>query len=96
MSHWHAGADAPIAASGSRLTVLSDHHVVRVVTADSLSIEMPSGMRVGAVVVDRTGKSLSLVLEDGSPLALSMSVDESLLPPGEDKTTFSRQVWTTN
>jgi|EndMetStandDraft_7_1072992.scaffolds.fasta_scaffold02820_2 hypothetical protein len=95
MSHWHADANAPIATAGTRLTVLSDHQVVRLVTADSLSIELPSGMRVEALVSDRTGERLSIVLDDGRPLDLSMSIDESLLPPGQQRTTFSRQVWTT-
>ena len=52
-------------------------------------------MRVEALVSDRTGERLSIVLDDGRPLDLSMSIDESLLPPGQQRTTFSRQVWTT-
>lgn len=93
MSQWHAGIDQPSLASGALLTVLSDHHVVRVVTTDMLSIETPSGQRFSAVVLDRTAGDIKLILTDGSSVSLGMLIDESLHPPGEDTDVFSRQVW---
>jgi hypothetical protein len=93
MSLWHADTAAERVSRGGTLIISSDHHVVRVVTADSLSIQLASGNRIAAVVVDRTGMAMRLALEDGAQLLLSMSGDESLLPPGEMQPTFSKQTW---
>jgi hypothetical protein len=93
VSQWHAGIDKPSLGAGARLTVLSDHHVVRVITTDTLSIETPSGQRFSAVVLDRTAGDIKLILDDGTPISLGMLIDESLHPPGEDSDVFSRQVW---
>ena len=43
MTQWHADIDSANLSSGVKLTVASQHHVVRVVTADTLSIEAPAG-----------------------------------------------------
>lgn len=43
MSLWHAEIDQPKFVDGAKVTLLSDHRVVRVVTADTLSIETPTG-----------------------------------------------------
>jgi hypothetical protein len=93
MTQWHADVDGAALGTGARLTVLSQHHVVRVVTADTLSIEAPDGQRFSAVVLDRTEGDIRLILDDGSSVALVMLLDESLLPPGENPAVFSRQVW---
>jgi pSer/pThr/pTyr-binding forkhead associated (FHA) protein len=94
MSLWHADTDAELHARGDTLVISSHHHVVRVVTSDSLSIHVASGNRIAAVVVDRTGISMRLSLEDGKQLLLSMSGDQSLMPPGELQPIFSKQTWT--
>lgn len=96
MTLWHADVDAAALLLGAKLTVVSQHHVVRVITADTLSIETPHGQRLSAVVLDRTGDHIRLVLEDGTSVTLGMLVDESLLPPGESPAVFSRQVWLTH
>jgi hypothetical protein len=93
MSLWHADTAADRVTAGGTLVISSDHHVVRVVTADSLSIQLASGNRLAAVVVDRTGMAMRLALEDGAQLLLSLSGDQSLLPPGESRATFSKQTW---
>lgn len=96
MTQWHADVDAGALLRGAKLTVLSRHSVVRVLTADTLSIEMPNGQRLSAIVLDRTAGAIRLVLKDGTPVSLGIIVDESLLPPGENPEVFSRQVWLTN
>ena len=50
MTQWHADIDHANLSSGVKLTVLSQHHVVRVVTADTLSIETPGGQRTQAQI----------------------------------------------
>jgi hypothetical protein len=96
MTQWHADVDAAKLSTGAKLTVVSQHHVVRVITADTLSIETPNGQRLSAVVLDRTESGIKLILKDGTPVSLGMLVDESLLPPGESPAVFSRQVWLAN
>jgi hypothetical protein len=93
MTQWHADIDQPELAEGTRLTVLSDHQVVRVVTADTLSIAAPSGDRVSAVVLDRTEGNIRLVFGDGRSASLGILVDESLHRPGDIRDAFSWQVW---
>ena len=93
MTQWHADIDTAALSPGARVTVLSQRHVVRVMTADTLSIETPIGHRFSAQVLDRTQGVISLVLDDGTPFALQMEVDESLVPPGTHPSVFSRQVW---
>jgi len=97
MTQWHADIDGTNLSTGVKLTVLSQHHVVRVVTADTLSIETPGGQRTQGVILDRTGEGIRLMLDDGHAFTLKMIVDESLhSPPGDHSTVFSRQVWLTN
>ena len=98
MSQWHADLDGATLAKGARLTVLSQHRVVRVLTADTLSIETPDGQRFGAVVVDRTAGEIRLVADDGPQVSLELLLDESLpsaeqIPGTFSRGTFSRQVW---
>jgi hypothetical protein len=95
MSMWHADTNAPALNQGARVLVLSSHRVVRVLTADQLSIQTPSGDRVSAVVLDRTGAQMRLSFAEGDPISLSMISDESLerRQVGEE---FSRQVWIVN
>ncbi|RYE08091.1 MAG: hypothetical protein EOP22_14905 [Hyphomicrobiales bacterium] len=96
MTQWHADIDEATMAVGVKLTVLSQHHVVRLITADTLSIQDTSGQRLSALVVRRTAGDLSLLLEDGRAFSLEMHTDESLQPPGVNPDTFSRQVWLTH
>lgn len=93
MTHWHADVDAATLTSGATLTVLSQHHVVRLATADTLAIDTTSGLCVSAVVLDYSDIGLRLDLGAGESVLLGMLVDESLLPPGENRSSFSRQVW---
>jgi hypothetical protein len=95
MSLWHAGIDTPSLVPGAHVKVFSPHRVVRVVTADKMSIETPAGDRWDALVLDRTGGDLTLVLTDGRAVKLSMVSDESIsLPhPGQE---FSQQRWIVN
>ena len=97
MTQWHAAIDKPLLGTGAKLTVISDHHVVRVTTADTLSIEAPDGQRFSAQVLDRTAQNMRLALEDGTALRLEIVVDESLhAPSGRQAEVFSRQVWLAN
>lgn len=96
MTLWHADIDGPALASGADMTVASEHHVVRVLTSDTLSIETPGGQRFSALVLDRTMDALSLVLDDGRRVALSMKLDESLEHPAGIPAVFSRQIWRMN
>ena len=93
MTQWHADVDGAALATGARLTVFSRHRVVRVVTADTLSIETPDGQRFSAVVVDRTAGNIKLVVDNGPPVSLGIQLDESLPAPDESAAVFSRQVW---
>jgi hypothetical protein len=93
MSLWHAEIDQPKFVDGAKITLLSDHRVVRVVTADTLSIETPTGHKFSGVVEDRTGSDIRMILADGQPISLEMVIDESIHPPTASKNVFSRQVW---
>ena len=96
MAQWHADIDGSSLSSGTKLRVLSDHQVVRVVTADTLSIETPSGPRISAMVLDRTEGTIRLALHDGRLATLDMLLDVSLHPPHEQPEVFSSQVWLVN
>jgi hypothetical protein len=93
MSLWHAEIDQPIFVNGAKVTLLSDHRVVRVMTADTLSIQTPAGHKFSCVVEDRTGSDIRVILADGQPISLEMVIDESIHPPTAGKNIFSRQVW---
>jgi hypothetical protein len=60
VTQWHADIDEATMAPGVKLTVLSEHHVVRVITADTLSIQDSSGQCLSAVVVRRSAGDLNL------------------------------------
>lgn len=93
MSLWHAEIDQPNFVDGAKVTLLSDHRVVHMVTADTLSIKTPNGHKFAGVVEDRTGSDIRLILADGQPISLKMVIDESIHPPTTSKNVFSRQVW---
>jgi hypothetical protein len=95
MTHWHADVDSLLFRSGAKLTVSSRHHVVSLATADTLSIAVDDAEALGAVVLDRTAAGMKIGLDDGRACRLRMIVDESLHPPGEGGSVFSRQVWLT-
>jgi hypothetical protein len=93
MTQWHTDIDGPALVPGAKLTVLSDHHVVRMVTGDTLSIETPSGPRLSAMVLDRTTADIQLALNDGSCVPLEMLRDEAFDHQGEHAVAFSHQTW---
>ena len=93
MAQWHADTDGSTVTSGTKVRVLSDHQVVRVVTSDTLSIETPSGPRISAIVLDRTGRKIRLAFHDGRLATLEMFLDDSLHSPHEQPEIFSSQVW---
>jgi hypothetical protein len=95
MSLWDAEIDQPNFVNGAKVTLLSNHRVVRVVTADTLSIKTPAGHNFSGVVDDRTGSDIRLILADGQPISLEMVIDESIHHLTARKNVFSRQVWMT-
>jgi hypothetical protein len=95
MSLWHAEIDQSNFVNGARVTLLSEHRVVRVVTADTLSIQTPAGHKLSGLVQDRTGSDIRLILADGQSISLGMEIDESIHPPIASERVFSRQVWIT-
>lgn len=92
MTQWHTELNDGDLTAGAALTVSSPHHVVRVVTGDTLMIEAPDGQRLSALVLDRTGSAISLVLPNGQHKALRLHLDEALHGPRAGSV-FSHQVW---
>lgn len=92
MTLWHADANGPRLAPGSEVLIHSPDRVVRVITADQLSIETTSGNRLTGTVLDRTGADLTLAMPESAPLHLSILSDNSLVASAEDAE-FSRQLW---
>jgi hypothetical protein len=80
MALWHAQVDSDAVEAGARLTVSSPHHVVRMVTADQLSIETRNGQRLAALVLDRTGGQMTLSMLDGRAADLEIATDDSVVP----------------
>jgi hypothetical protein len=95
MTQWHADVDMPLG-SGAKVTVQSQHHVVRIVKADTLSIQTPDGQRFSAVVLERAPDDLRLILDNGQAFSMRMLLDDSLHPPREPPEVFSRQIWLTH
>lgn len=95
MTQWHADVGTTSFVPGTELTVQSQHHVVRVITADTMMLEQPDGQRTFALVLDRTGPSMKLVLPDGHMVPLELVADESLLPPRAGSA-FSSEIWVTH
>lgn len=95
MTQWHADLDAKALRPGSAVTVLSHHHIVRVVTSDTLLIQRPDGQRVAALVLDRSGGRIRLALPDGQMVSLALQSDDSLQAL-EQGAVFSQQKWLTN
>jgi len=96
MSLWHADIDRSSLVAGTSLTVFSPHQAVRVIAADQVSIETPTGGRIGAQVVDRSAGNLTLVLSDGQVARLSMLTDDSILDLWQPGEMFSQQRWIVN
>ncbi|RYE08240.1 MAG: hypothetical protein EOP22_14350 [Hyphomicrobiales bacterium] len=93
MTHWRADLSAAEPMAGATLTFLSHHHVVRLIAEDSVSIANALGDIRSAVVRALFGGELGIVIDDGESFALTMELDESLLPPGTMRPVFSRQIW---
>lgn len=92
MTQWHADLGGPGLGAGTELTVQSHHHVVRVMTADTIMIQTPDGQRFSALVLDRTGPRIQLTLTDGRRSSLELLVDEAFRPQ-EAGAVFSSQTW---
>jgi hypothetical protein len=95
LTRWHADLNALALSPGAEVTVVSHHHVVRVITSDTLLIQGPDGQRQTAVVLDRTAGSIRLALPDGQTVSLELLLDESL-QPAEAGAAFSQQKWMTH
>ena len=92
MAHWQAQVDSEGVGVGSQLRISSPHQVVRMVTADQLSIETSNGMRLTAIVLDRTGSQMTVSLLNGRSAHLWITSDHSL-EHEDSQTEFSRQDW---
>ena len=92
MALWQAQVDSEAIGIGAQLTISSPHQVVRMLTADQLSIETRGGMRLPAMVLDRTGNRMNRSLFDGRSVRLEIVSDHSL-DHEEGQTEFSRQEW---
>jgi hypothetical protein len=93
MAVWHAHVDTHALATGSRVSVLSDHNRIRVMTADQMWIELPSGQRVVALVMDRSGGRMMLSAYDGVAYQMSALAGPTRDDPREP---FSHEVWLIN
>ncbi len=91
MPSWHAYADHPELRSGTQLLVTGGTMAVRLLTGDTIVVELPDTNRLTAIVIDRTGEHLTLAIHGGGACGLH-AVDESSaglkLSDG-----FSRQSW---
>ena len=92
MSHWQAQIDGEAVGVGSQLRISSPHHVVRMATADQISIETSGGAKLAAIVLDRTGTQMTLSMLNGRSAQLSITSDHSL-EHEDSQTEFSRQDW---
>lgn len=92
MTQWHTELNGEGMVPGVLLTVSSPHHVVRVLSGDTLMIEALNGQRLPALVLDRTGSAIRLVLPNGQRKRLRLQLDEARHEPG-DGAIFSHQVW---
>jgi hypothetical protein len=92
---WHAASDGDLNVSGTTVVAQSDHRVLRILTADQISIEASDGQRVPAVVVNRAEGRLMLALPDGTIVRLTLVSDLSHSGP-QGTGFFSEQSWTVN
>jgi hypothetical protein len=93
LTHWHADLDAQKLGAGASIIVFSDHRPVRVIVADTLSIQSPDGQRSSAVVIEREGETIGLAAQDGTVCSLRLSLDQSFPSPEDHLDVFSRQTW---
>lgn len=93
MTRWHADLDMQTLAPGATVTVSSHHQVVRMIIADTLSIQFPDGQRFSALVMGREPGRMDLVLHDGHICSLDIALDQSFPSPREAIGVFSRQTW---
>jgi hypothetical protein len=70
--------------------VFSEHQVVRVVVADTFSMQSPDGQRSSAIVMGREGGQIDLVEQDGHICSLRLVLDQSFPSPDEELDVFSR------
>jgi hypothetical protein len=92
MALWQAQVDHESLGMDTLLVVSSPHQVVRMLTADQLSIETSDGIRLPAIVLDRTGNRMTLSLLDGRSVGLEITSDHSL-EHEDGQIEFSRQEW---
>jgi hypothetical protein len=93
MAVWHAQLDTHAIEAGSRVSVLSDHHRVRVRTADQMWIESPDGQRIVALVTDRSGDRMKLSAPGGASYGMSALPDA---PEAAARAPFSHELWLVN
>lgn len=93
MSKWHGETTSAALHDGAEVVVASDHSVVRIQTADQMTIETASRLRLMAVVIERTGDKLFAGLPDGTTFRMQMASDDSLGETDLSKV-FSHQSWT--
>ena len=80
--HWPADINAAAFTSDATLTVLSQHQVVRLARADTLTIDTTNGQCLSAVVLDHSDVGVRLDLGDGERVFLTMTVARRLCPVG--------------
>jgi hypothetical protein len=90
---WHAHVDTNALTTGSRVSVLSDHDQVRVMTADQMWIESPDGQRMVTLVMDRDGERMKLSAYNGESYQMSALVGPT---PANRAGPFSHEVWLVN
>jgi hypothetical protein len=92
MSMWHCETNEASLHQGAQVLVASDHSVVRIQTADQMTIETSNRDRLMAVVIERAGDHLVLGLPDGTTFRMEIASDHALEFPQPSKP-FSSQSW---
>lgn len=93
MAVWHAQVDTNALAAGSRVSVHGAHERVRVMTADQMWIELPSGQRIVTLVIDRSGRRIMLSAYDGASYEMSALIGPTNTDPREP---FPHEIWLIN
>lgn len=86
---WPAEANDDALRVGSQIVISTPSRVVRLVTADQLSIHTTGGSEIAAIVLDKTGAQMRLSLFDGRSAHLTVVVGDG----AERQADLSRQEW---
>ena len=92
MPVWHCMTTRDTLEDGAEIQVESEHSVVRIQTADQMTIETSGGDRLMAVVIEREGGRLIVGLPDGRTVRMIIVADHALEVPEPTKP-FSSQSW---